>query len=98
MKTLENRESITTERTELEFINWQGKKENITFYIYEVYNCYTDGTRDLFETNYCKNDNRYSAPNAELCRFYNTELGYRNALKRWSKKMYHQLEIDNITI
>lgn len=87
MKTLDHRTSKTIERTKLQMENGcNGVKQVIFFYISECYNVYADGTSDLFKTYYIKQDRREYVNIGEQDRFYETEKGYRNAIKRWTKK------------
>ena len=87
MRTLDHRSSKTIESTRLQMEDGcNGVKQVIFFYISESYNFYTDGTIDLFKRYYIKQDGREYVNISEQDRFYETEKGYRNAIKRWTKK------------
>ena len=87
MKTLDYRSGRTIESTRVQMQDGcNGVKQVIFFYISESYNFYTDGTSDLFKRYYIKQDGREYANIGEQDRFYETEKGYRNAIKRWAKK------------
>mgnify|MGYP003153346560 FL=1 len=87
MKTLDYRSGRTIESTRVQMLDGcNGVKQVIFFYISESYNFYTDGTSDLFKRYYIKQDGREYVNIGEQDRFYETEKGYRNAIKRWAKK------------
>lgn len=87
MRELDYRQSKTIESTRLQMDDGcNGVKQVIFFYISESYNFYTDGTKELFKIYYIKQDDRQYVNISEQSRHYDTEKGYRNAIKRWSKK------------
>ncbi len=87
MRTLDYRTSETLESTSLQMQDgFNGVKQVISFHISRTYNVYTDGTREVFQTSYIKQDGREYVNQSEIARFYSTEKAYRNAIKRWSKK------------
>jgi hypothetical protein len=87
MKTLDYRTSRTIESTRLQMEDGcNGVEQVIFFNITEDYNHYTDGTVDLFKRTYAKQDGRQYVNQGDFHRHYKTEKGYRNAIKRWSKK------------
>ena len=87
MKTLDYRTSNTIESTRLQMEDGcNGVEQVIFFYVSETYNVYTDGTKDLFNRSYIKQDGREYVKISERSRSYSNEKSYRNAIKRWSKK------------
>ena len=64
-----------------------GVEQVIFFFVNETYNVYTDGSKELFKTSYIKQDGREYVRQSEINRYYDNEKSYRNAIKRWSKKM-----------
>lgn len=87
MKTLDFRTSETIESTSIRLEDGcNGVEQKIYFRISESYNNYTDGTKELFQRTYIKNDHREYVNMSEKSRYYSNEKGYRNAIKRWSKK------------
>ena len=87
MKTLDYRSSKTIESTTIQLEDGcNGVRQSIHFRISESYNNYTDGTTELFNRTYVKNDGREYVNMSEKSRYYSNEKGYRNAIKRWSKK------------
>ena len=63
----------------------KGYNQVIYFRVSESYNTYKDGTKELFQRLYIKNDERDYVRMSEKYRTYSTEKGYRNAIKKWSK-------------
>ena len=87
MKTLDYRTSNTIESTKLKMEDGcNGVEQVIFFSVNETYNVYTDGSKELFETSYIKQDGREYVRQSEVSRYYDNEKSYRNAIKRWSKK------------
>ena len=85
-KTLDYRTSETLESNTINMVDDSGRKYYIGFYVDKHTNHYTDGTTDTFSINYKKYDGHENARQSETPRFYDTEKGYRNAIKNWSKK------------
>lgn len=86
MKTLDYRTTETIESTELRMKDGcNGVKQVILFCVSKTYNTYTDGTKELWKTDYIKQDGREYVNQSEFFRVYPSEKSYRNAIKRWSK-------------
>jgi len=87
MKTLNYRTSNTIENTRLQMKQGcNGIEQVIFFYISETYNFYTDGSKELFNKSYVKQDGRQYVRQSEVNRYYNNEKSYREAIKRWKTK------------
>ncbi len=87
MKTLDYRTSNTIESTRLQMEDGcNGVEQVIFFFVNETYNVYTDGSKELFNTSYTKQDGRQYVKMSERSRDYSNETSYRNAIKRWSKQ------------
>ena len=86
MKTLDYRTSKTLESTKIQLENGCNNVEQVIFFsIRETYNYFTDGSVEVFKKDYIKQDDRETTNISEDYREYNTEKGYRDAIKRWSK-------------
>ena len=87
MKTLDYRTSNTIENTRLQMQEGcNGIEQVIFFYISETYNIYTDGSKELFNKSYVKQDGRQYVRQSEVNRYYNNEKSFRDAIKRWKRK------------
>jgi hypothetical protein len=87
MKTLDYRQSQTIESTRLQMKEGcNGLEQVIFFYVSETYNIYTDGSKELFNKSYVKQDGRQYVRQSEVNRYYNNEKSYREAVKRWKRK------------